>query len=197
MKRAHVHEYGPIFINIETFRRCLICGFAVPITVVPPELRLNQDSRARAGLTEHSKRMERAMEVEEDSPAMALLVSEEARERLAAIKLIDDRNAQLSRAIALRDSRVKRLADAEGAVISARNLLALAVQDICGARESPTIQRTEAHSHELRPIRTRAVRGARLREPGMRPASPPRTLELEALPAVHGARQSASAAAAT
>ena len=49
MKRAHVHEYGPIFINIETFRRCLICGFAVPITVVPPELRLNQDSRARAG----------------------------------------------------------------------------------------------------------------------------------------------------
>ncbi|OFV86871.1 MAG: hypothetical protein A3J75_00135 [Acidobacteria bacterium RBG_16_68_9] len=38
MKR-HAHEYGPIFVHGETEkRRCLLCGFAVPVTLVPPEL---------------------------------------------------------------------------------------------------------------------------------------------------------------
>jgi len=84
-------------------------------------------------MTEHSTRMERAMEVEEDSPEMARLVSEEARERLAALKLVDERNAQLERALGDLKARQSSVARAERKVQLARNLLALAVKEVHGA----------------------------------------------------------------
>ena len=37
--KAHTHQYGPIFVHVETEKRsCLICGFAVPARLVPPDL---------------------------------------------------------------------------------------------------------------------------------------------------------------
>jgi hypothetical protein len=35
---AHRHEFGPIFVHVETEkRRCITCGYAVPVRLVQPD----------------------------------------------------------------------------------------------------------------------------------------------------------------
>lgn len=67
----------------------------------------------------------------------------EAEIRHAAVKLIDERNHQLARAIGQRDAALRKLARAETAVAHHRRLLTLAVHEVqLDLAELPSVTET-------------------------------------------------------